>query len=261
MDFTIKKYIELIRCFQTSGYLFVPFEDYCRGVDGKRFVILRHDVDRKAYNSLRIAQIEHSFGVKASYYFRFGYWNSGLEIIKEIVSLGHEIGYHYEDLVLFNGDKEKAIDHFKKQLMHFRQFYPVRSICMHGSPKSKIDSRDIWNSYDYHDFGIIGEPYFDVDYSNVFYLTDTGRCWDGFNVSLRDKIPCYQTKWSEKGLLYHNTDDIIAALTEGSFPNQLMLTTHPQRWTDNSIEWTMELLSQSLKNVVKGTMVRFSRGL
>lgn len=257
MDYTVEKYAELMRCFQKAGYRIVPFQEYCQGDCGNRFVILRHDVDRKADNSLTIAQIEHSFGVKASYYFRFGDWNNLSEIIKEVVSLGHEIGYHYEDLVLFKGDKEKAIDHFDKQLMRFRQYYPVRTICMHGSPKSKYDGRDLWKSYDYHDFGIIGEPYFDVDFSKVFYLTDTGRRWDGFNVSLRDKVPVCQGEWTEKGWVYHSTDDIIEALTDGSFPNQLLLTTHPQRWTDNMIEWTMEFGLQTLKNIVKGTMLRF----
>lgn len=257
MDFTVKKYIELIQHFQTSGYQFVPFEKYCRGVNGDRFVILRHDVDRKADHSLIIARIEQSLGVKASYYFRFGEWSGESETIRDIVSLGHEIGYHYEDLVISNGEKEKAIEHFKNQLMHFRTLYPVSTICAHGSPQSRYDSRAIWKHYDYHDFGIIGEPYFDVDFTKVFYLTDTGRRWDGFSVSLRDRIPGRQDEWMKKGWIYHSTDDIIAALKEGSFPNQLMLTTHPQRWTDNTIEWTKELLLQALKNVVKGTIVRF----
>ena len=42
--------------------------------------------------------------------------------------------------------------------------------------------------YHYRDLGIIGEPYFDIDFSEVLYLTDTGRRWDGGKVSVRDKI-------------------------------------------------------------------------
>ena len=42
--------------------------------------------------------------------------------------------------------------------------------------------------YDYRDYGIIAEPYFDVDFDEVFYLTDTGRRWDGDSVSVRDKV-------------------------------------------------------------------------
>jgi hypothetical protein len=127
---------------------------------------------------------------------------------------------------------------------------------MHGAPRSKYDSRDLWKHYDYHDFGIIGEPYFDVDFSEVFYLTDTGRRWDGFNVSVRDKIPIYQDLWVEKGWTYHSTDDIIRALEAGTFPEQMMMTTHPQRWTDDKGSWFMEAGMQTVKNVVKRIMVR-----
>jgi hypothetical protein len=58
---------------------------------------------------------------------------------------------------------------------------------MHGSPLSKYDNKMLWGKYDYHDFGIIGEPYFDVNFEEVLYLTDTGRRWDGKAVSVRDK--------------------------------------------------------------------------
>lgn len=254
-DFTLQKYIELLQGFQNAGYHFDTFEAYCKGFSKDRFAILRHDVDLKAENSLATAEIESSLGIQASYYFRIVEQSNKPEIIKKIVGLGHEIGYHYEDMSLFQGDTEKAIEHFKNQLDYFRQFYPVTTVCMHGSPRSKYDSRDIWSQYDYRDFGIIGEPYFDVDFSNVFYLTDTGRRWDGFNVSLRDKVPVYQDDWINKGLVYHTTDDVLKALEIGLFPKQLMLTTHPQRWTDKHLEWIMECLSQSTKNMVKGLMV------
>jgi hypothetical protein len=126
---------------------------------------------------------------------------------------------------------------------------------MHGAPRSKYDGRDLWKSYDYHDFGIIGEPYFDVDFSKVIYLTDTGRRWDGFNVSIRDKVPVYQDEWVKQGLVYHATDNIIDALKEDRFPRQLMMTTHPQRWTDNKVAWLREMSSQSAKNLVKRWIV------
>jgi hypothetical protein len=66
---------------------------------------------------------------------------------------------------------------------------------MHGSPRSKYDSKDIWHKFSYCDLGIIGEPYFDTDFSQVFYLTDTGRRWDGYKVSVRDKIVGHQERW------------------------------------------------------------------
>lgn len=259
MDFTLNKYILLLDAFKEAGYRFVTFCFYCdhkSELSTSRYVILRHDVDLKVENSLNVARIEHEHGINASYYFRVVEQSNKPEIIKAIAAMGHEIGYHYEDMTICKGNAEKAITHFKKQLDYFRQFYPVKTICMHGSPRSKYDSRDLWKHYDYHDFGIIGEPYFDVDFSQVFYLTDTGRRWDGFNVSVRDKIPIYQDQWVKKGLVYHSTNDIIQAIVMGALSERLMMTTHPQRWTDAWDEWITEKSLQSVKNVMKRVLVK-----
>jgi hypothetical protein len=120
---------------------------------------------------------------------------------------------------------------------------------MHGSPAGKIDNRDLWKNYNYRDFGITSEPYFDIDFNNVFYLTDTGRCWDGEKYSVWDKV---QSSFTQK---FHTTDQIIEALKTDSLPGQIMITTHPQRWTDNKIEWGIELISQKAKNVIKSFLV------
>lgn len=249
----------MLHSLKTMGYAFKMFEQYCMdktSLLGDTFVILRHDVDLKAENSLATAKMEHSLGIQASYFFRVVPQSNKPEIIKTIAGLGHEIGYHYEDLAICKGDSQKAIAYFEHQLAYFRQFYPVKTICMHGSPRSKYDGKALWKSYDYHNYGIIGEPYFDVDFSRVFYLTDTGRRWDGFNVSLRDKIPFYQDEWIRRGLVFHATDDIVKAVENERFPKQLMLTTHPQRWTDNKLEWANEFVSQSVKNAVKRLLVK-----
>ena len=73
------------------------------------------------------------------------------------------------------GAGNAAIGGYIDHLAYFRKFYPVETICMHGSPMSRYDNRLIWQKYDYRELGIIGEPYFDIDFDRVFYLTDTGR--------------------------------------------------------------------------------------
>lgn len=252
MDFTLKIFKQLLESLLSTGYKFVPFGDYCAessDYSGGKFVMLRHDVDLKAENSLATAKIEHSLGVRASYYFRVVPQSNKPEIIKAIAGLGHEIGYHYEDMAICGGDTEKAIEHFKDKLQYFRQFYPVKTICMHGAPRSKYDGKDLWKKYDYRDYGIIGEPYFDVDFNQIFYLTDTGRCWDGSKYSVRDKV---QTTFTQT---YHTTSQIITAANEGSLPNQIMITTHPQRWTDSKPQWLKELLLQNTKNIVKRIII------
>ena len=256
MDFTIRKYKELLLSLQQQGYQFITFEQYCtQNKPTGQWVILRHDVDRKPQNSLATAQIEHSLGIRASYYFRIVPDSNQPEYIRQIAALGHEIGYHYEDMAIANGNAEKAFLHFQQQLAYFRQFYPVRTTCMHGAPTSQWDGRELWKQYDYRSVNIIGEPYFDMDFSEVLYLTDTGRCWDGYNVSVRDKIPVYQDKWVTQGLVYHTTNDLIRAIQVGQTPRRLMITTHPQRWTDNCWAWTKELLLQSVKNMIKRIII------
>ena len=77
---------------------------------------------------------------------------------------------------------------------------------MHGRPLSKYDNRLLWETYSYWDLGIIGEPYFDVDFSKVLYLTDTGRRWDGFDFSVRDKVKMRRSDLGTKGLRDEETE-------------------------------------------------------
>jgi hypothetical protein len=197
---------------------------------------------------------------------------------------------------------------------------------MEGAPESKYNNQDLWGKEEmrderremsrndktlvadtskhtlyhttlnakksYRDFGIIAEPYFDLNFDKVYYLTDTGRRWDG-KFSVRDKAvfrdervrdervrgervrgervsgekvrgervrdeqlsselvnPEYMT------LRFRHTKDIIKAIEESSFPNQAMLTFHPQRWNDKPMPWLKELVWQNVKNQVKRIIIK-----
>jgi hypothetical protein len=299
-DFNLLAFADLVEIIKLAGFYFIPLESISFKTTDKS-ALIRHDIDKNAYNALNTAAIEHNLGVKGSYYFRVIPESNHPNIIEKIASLGHEIGYHYEDLALCKGDMDAAIRSFKKNLNYFRQFYPVKTICMHGSPLSKFDNRKLWEKYNYRDFGIEMEPYFDVDYTKVLYLTDTGRKWDGERVSVRDKVSReygvgrggksrkygvlsneigtrdkgQETNgnsiigitqdgklrvWRDEiGILKHNfhtTFDIIRAVEEKILPDQIMITVHPQRWTNNPVLWTKELLMQTLKNQVKRMIVK-----
>ena len=256
LDFTREKYRQLLTQLKDSGYEFVTFADYCGGNHPLRFVILRHDVDLKPQNSLKVAKDEKELGAKAAYYFRVVPESWDDEIIKAVHQMGHEVGYHYESLTTCHGNMEDAFEDFKHNLVALRKLVPVQTICMHGSPQSPYDSKDIWKTYSYHDLGIIGEPYFDTDFSQMLYLTDTGRCWDGYKESVRDKIEGYQEEWNAKGWSFHSTDDIIKALQENRLPDRIMITTHPQRWNDEIMSWGKELILQNMKNIVKRLLVK-----
>jgi len=244
MDFTVQEYIRLLDSLLSQNYTFQTFDDFLENPSANS-IILRHDVDRLPFHSLKFAQIQKQKNIKGVYYFRAvtESWNE--EIIKKIAEMGHEIGYHYECLTTADGNFEKGIVDFENNLKALRKLVPVTTICMHGSPMSKYDSKDLWKKYDYRKYGIKGEPYFDINFKEVFYLTDTGRCWDGDKMSVRDKVN------SGFALKFHSTNQIIDAAKRGTLPEKIMFTFHPQRWSDNKIVWFKELLFQNAKNVVK----------
>jgi len=269
MDFTLKTYKTLLNTQIEQGFSFQTFQDFLEKPKEK-VIVLRHDVDKLPKNSLLFAQIQHELDIKGTYFFRIVPESFDPEIIEEIAKLGHEIGYHYEDVDLVQSSKfkvqsseseiekriaNKAIKLFEKHLAEIRKICPVKTICMHGSPLSKYDNKMLWKYNNYRDFGIIGEPYFDVDFTKVLYLTDTGRRWDGDTVSIRDKVQSSKFKVQS----FKRTHEIISAANKEELPNQIMLTFHPQRWTDDPFLWTKELVRQNVKNVGKYFLNRVRR--
>lgn len=274
-DFTVSIYKELLSILVGADFSFQAYSEFVKKLNEK-VIILRHDVDARKEQSLQFAKIQHHMGIIGTYYFRMAPQSFDKKVIRDIASLGHEIGYHYETMDKANGDVEKAYDLFCRELEQLREIVPVKTICMHGSPLSRYDNRDLWKHYDYRELGIIGEPYFDLDFNKVLYLTDTGRRWDGEKVSIRDRVPAKREIPNSKlqnstypaqdsGLKtqdyhFHSTQDIIDAIQEGTFPDKAMLTFHPQRWTDKPLPWLRELLEQSIKNLVKRGVNRYRKG-
>jgi hypothetical protein len=256
-DFTIPVYKEMLLAFQREDYSFFTFEDWCRNKTSGKYLILRHDVDKKAENSLVTARLEKELNIRSTYYFRITSSSNNPDIIKQIAALGHEIGYHYEDLAIAHGDKEKGITHFKKQLNYFRCFYPVATVCMHGSPTSKYDNRLLWEKYNYRDLNILGEPYLDFfkqeESNKIIYFTDTARMWDGDKYNVRDKSA--GLFFPEK-LHVHSTFDLIRWIKESDNQLPVMVTVHPQRWTSNKVDWYRELIGQTLKNKIKYIVIK-----
>jgi hypothetical protein len=252
-------------------------------------ILLRHDVESRYGNALKLAQLQHGLGIRGTYYFRIYPHKENEAVIRKIAAMGHEIGYHYDDLTECRGDYEKAILRFQKNLAYLRQFGPVTTAAMEGAPLSKFDNRDLWCkssdeakvkvkakvkveedstqpqpqpqpvSYHYRDFGILTEPYFDFDFNELFYLTDTGRRWDGWKFSVRDKIPVHQDRWIAQGLVFQHTADIINAARAGTLPPRVMITVHPQRWNVAFLPWAKELLWQNVKNQGKLVLVLLRR--
>lgn len=250
-DFTLNIYKNLLEKLLQQGYQFMTYAQWAeqgvQSVAPSPLCILRHDVDLLPGNALITARVEKNLGISGTYYFRITpeVFNAGL--IKEIESLGHEVGYHYETMDSSSGNIDKAFEEFCKNLEMFRNITTVKTICMHGSPLSQFDNKEIWAKYNYKVLGIIGEPYFDIDWHQFAYLTDTGRRWNGSDVSVRDKVE------SKFKFNFKSTEDIINNIDR--LPDQIMITVHPQRWTNSYFAWGKELVLQNIKNMIKRVIV------
>ena len=244
MDFTLKTYKELLETFIANEYSLISYEKYLsEKIEGK-FLIIRHDVDEIASNALKMAEIENTLGVKATYYFRIVKQSNHPEIIRKIVELGHEIGYHYEDLSFSKGVLDISKKTFDENLIYFRTYYPVKTVCMHGSSSSAYDNREFWKRYKLEDFGLIGEPYLTTDFNKIFYFTDTGYAWDGGKYSVRDVVE------NKFGLKFHSSKQIMDAVQKGNFPQHNLMLAHTL-WSDNIFQWILLHLREFLRNNLK----------
>lgn len=297
MDFTPAKYKQLLSALKGCGVPFVVFTDIAEA-NSARFIVLRHDVDKKPENALKLARAEAAESVRASYHFRASGKGFQDRYVSEIAGMGHEIAYHYEDFSVVAGRQHSrvgevdpvvvadAVSRFQINLRRIRRLFPVKVISMHGSPLSPVDNRLLWKYHDYHSDGIVCEPYMDIDMSDILYLTDTGRRWDGEESAVRDrgfvagdgKSADPYAGWSvrpvmgslmnmthggmvfRQGYNIRTTDELIIMATNGRLPDRLIINTHPQRWNNDPFAWVTELIMQNLKNQVK-KYIRISKNL
>ena len=253
-DFTFNKYKELCEKIKNSGYTTFTMIDFFeiqkkQSIKDLNFIILRHDVDKMPENALEMAIIENKLGIHSTYYFRSTKDVFRPDIIKQICDLGHEIGYHYEVLVKAKGNTVEAIRIFDKELAIFRNICDIRTICMHGNSLSKWDNRDLWRSYNFRDYGIIGEAYVSVDFKDILYLSDSGGSWDNSKIRIKDTIDQNSLKFPVE---INNTDTIIDMFQKNTTPiNKIYLLAHPDRWNDSMDKWLYEYITKKFRNAAK----------
>lgn len=250
LDFTLKAYRSYLEAIQKQGITFYLFRDLMQCHEQpKEFCLIRHDVDRKPMSALKMAKAEAEMGIQSTYYFRIKNHTFKKDIIQTIENLGHEIGYHYETLSDANGNHEIALDLFKQNLLKLREYAKIDTCSMHGRPFKPFDNRDIWRNKANHDtllteFNIIGEVYLDIDYSDIAYITDTGRNWTSDKSNLRDKVASHvkaEFTLGEELLAYFNNKP----------HRKICFQIHPERWTNNTLSWLVILMKDTITNVLK----------
>jgi len=247
MDFTLKSYRQILLTIKECKIPVFTVEQWIRKQPAKG-ILLRHDVDRFPANALKMAILENHNQIRSSYYFRHIKSVFKEKIIRQIASLDHEIGYHYEDLAAARGDWGRATQRFVANLDQFRRLVPVKTVAMHGSPLSKLNNLDLWNSMNYEDVHLLGDASIIPGRRQIIYFTDTGRSWANNSVNLRDRIT------ASLSVPVKTSTDLIQYIQENS-TQKIYISCHPERWNNNPIKWILyfmfDLLSNTMKRVIR----------
>jgi hypothetical protein len=251
-DFDHHVYVALVAAARRDR----DIRPFCQLHTPSRSVLtLRHDVDRFPPRALALAREEAKICAPATYFFRVKPHVLRERIVRSIVDLGHEIGYHYEDLVDAGGNFEQAWSSFRRNLDRLRTFAPVTSIAMHGRPFSSYDGRDLWDRYDYRSTGVRCEAYLDLDWRTTYYFTDTARMWNARH-NIRDHIRNIEALPSPS---FGQTNELIEFLSLNT--HSAVVSTHPERWTSSHAGWIQVVATDALARLAKSAFARSRRGI
>jgi hypothetical protein len=168
-DFTISAYRELATK-ASEKFTSVSFCTFQNSPDTRK-LLWRHDVDFSLNRSLDIARIDAEIGLQATFFIRLrsefynALENSQTKIIDNILSLGHEIGLHFESRydapILDKSELEERIEK-DSQILKFETGISVTSFSFHNPTPEILEykddryaglvnaySRSIMNEFDY----------------------------------------------------------------------------------------------------------------
>lgn len=173
MEFTYRAYRELLHLLQEQGYAYEDYHTYQRA---SKCVILRHDVDNSLEQAMRLAELEAEEGVRSTYFvlLRTDFYNPASKVeaerIHRILSLGHEVGLHFDEVAYAPGEADVTSLILKEaEILSSICGCPVTTVSMHRPSKATLEADlqipSMINSYGktfFHDFK---------------YLSDSRRRW------------------------------------------------------------------------------------
>jgi hypothetical protein len=170
-DFTHSGYLKLLADIKALGRQFVSFNNIPDGLDS--YVILRHDIDFSLSRALDIAKLDYEAGVSSTFFILLTapYYNplsdDGLQYIREIAALGHQLGLHY-DCTGFELLTEAQRLHrvkIRAEMLEEVLGIPIQTIAQHKPAKSMIRQT-------FPDFIDAYSPQF---FTDIAYISDSRR--------------------------------------------------------------------------------------
>jgi hypothetical protein len=196
MEFTYDAYRSLLELLKQRGYEFASFNNYSIM---PMPVILRHDIDNSLVKALEIAKIENECNVKSTYFallstdFYNIFSKRSNEILKEIISLGHDFGLHFDEkryIINSEEDLKKYVE-YEKRILEGVLDRSIRTVSMHRPSKWILENNILFNT--------IINTYSAEFLQNLKYLSDSRMHW---------------------------REDVISIINSGEY-NKLHILTHP----------------------------------
>jgi hypothetical protein len=242
-DFTPAAFGRILDALEERRYRIVTVREWARGAaDG--VAVIRHDVDRRPGNALALARLEAARGVRVTYYFRTTPMAFNARIIREIAAMGHEVGYHYEDLSAADGHQQAARRSFAANLARLATLADVKTVVMHGAPLSRHNNLDFWKFATLDEFGLEADALL-TDYARCAYFTDAGRSWRS-RANLRDLPPS-----ATFGPATVRSSDDLCAYIRDVGPPRIAINAHPERWDQALPPWCMQWSIDAAANLIK----------
>lgn len=225
--FTHAAYADLVDALDDGGYETLTVREYLSaGRLPERFVVLRHDVDRKPRRAETMARLEADLGVSSSYYFHPSAFRETRA--ERIAGLGHEVGYHYDDVATARGDLRTARALFANNLRVFRRACDVDTVSPHAAALAPHDNTSLWErGPSFEELDLLGDADRSVDYVDLTFLSDAGRT---FRERPADRARSLGER--DQTATADTVDGLAAQFREGDIERACLLT-HPRRWTNS----------------------------
>lgn len=227
--FTYKEWDKICQNIRDYKGKCLRIEDIVGKKNRTNNICIKHDVETNPSRALKMAVIEHKYGIKATYYIQEYLINDkNAQIFRKIKEMGHEIAYHYDVLDSENGNINKADEKFQAAIKKFKKYgFIIKTICPHGNPYKK---RDGWNSNkDFMKNQYIKSKYKDMydvvvdlakEYKGEYiYISDAGYGWKIITeISENDKIKSIDISINMEHYLNEHNNKL------------LIISSHPHRW-------------------------------
>ena len=221
-----------------------------------RYVVLKHDVETCVSHAYRMAQIEHRYGHRGSYYVQAYLMQKqkNIVLLQEMQRMGHEISYHHDVMDSNKGNLDAAVTEFEKNVSLFQSHgFFIKTVCQHGNPIVErigyTSNRDFFRSEKartmFPSISDIMVHYHQNVPTDFLYFSDAGRSFkricDPFENDLNNS--------DDKNVTYTDLKDLFRGLsqTKGN-----IISVHPHRWTRFSLAVTAKtMMFRTIRSAAK----------